>query len=184
MKLTGDVLTYTAEHPIDWYADDDARSLVTEIMTAMDEQIDYQVYDADKNKIIDAISIVHHYETIEIDNDADEKPDWWAFTTSATNAQKYDGLEIGDFCLVVYDTNDCTGFIGKMAHELGHAMGLPDYYKYTKDETYENDGLTGPAGNELMDEGRGIFLLALSSYSAGCQKMKYRFIRETAKLLK
>ena len=155
MKLTGDVFTYTAEHPIDWYADDDARSLVTEIMTALDEQIDYQVYDSDKNKIIDAIAIVLPDETLEIDNDADEVPDWWAFTTSVTNKQKYDELEIGDFCLVVYDKSDCTGFIGKVAHELGHAMGLPDYYKYTKDNSFENDGLSGPAGNELMDEGRG-----------------------------
>lgn len=155
MKLTGDVFTYTAKHPIDWYFDDDARSLVTEIMASLDEQIDYQLYDADKNKIIDAIAIVLPDETLDIDNDGDEKPDLWPFTTSVINKQKYDGLEIGDFCLVVYDKNDYAGFIGKMAHELGHAMGLPDYYKYTNDDSFENDGLPGPAGNELMDEGVG-----------------------------
>lgn len=155
LHLSGEVFTYTAEHPIDWYADDYARSLVGEILSAYDEQIDYHDYDADNNKIIDSIAIVLPDAAIEIDNDADGKPDWWAFSTTVTSKEKYDELDVGKYCLVVYNQNECADFITKMAHELGHAMGLPDYYKYTKDETYENDGLTGPAGNELMDEGSG-----------------------------
>ena len=155
LHLTGDVFTYTAEHPIDWYADDDARSLVGEILSAYDEQLDYHDYDADNDKTIDSIAIVLPDAAIEIDNDADGKPDWWAFSTTVTSKEKYDELDVGKYCLVVYNQNECSDFITKMAHELGHAMGLPDYYKYTKDETYENDGLTGPAGNELMDEGSG-----------------------------
>lgn len=155
LLFTGDVFSYTAEHPIDWYEEDSARSLVSEIIEAYDEQIDYTIYDVNNDQTIDSISVVLPDSVIEIDNDADGKPDWWPFSTTVTSKGKYDGVNIGRFCVAVYDQNDYSGFITKMAHELGHAMGLPDYYKYTQDETYEHDGLIGPAGNELMDEGNG-----------------------------
>ena len=155
LHFTGDVFSYTAEHPIDWYEDDFARSLVSEIIEAYDKQIDYPIYDVNDDQIIDSIAIVLPDAAIEIDNNADGKPDWWPFSTTVTSKETYDGVNIGKYCIAVYDQNDCSGFITKMAHELGHAMGLPDYYKYTQDETYETDGLIGPAGNELMDEGRG-----------------------------
>ncbi len=155
LHFTGDVFSYTAEHPIDWYEEDSARSLVSEIIEAYDKQIDYPIYDVNNDKTIDSIAIVLPDAAIDIDNDADGKPDWWPFSTTVIGKEKYDGVEIGRYCVAVFDQNDCSGFITKMAHELGHAMGLPDYYKYTQDETYENDGLIGPAGNELMDEGCG-----------------------------
>lgn len=155
LHFTGNVFSYTAEHPIDWYEEDSARSLVSEIIEAYDAQIDYPIYDVNDNQTIDSIAIVLPDAAIEIDNDADGKPDWWPFSTTVTSKEKYDGVNIGRYCIAVYDQNDSSGFITKMAHELGHAMGLPDYYKYTQDETYENDGLIGPAGNELMDEGHG-----------------------------
>lgn len=155
LHFTGDVFSYTAEHPIDWYEKDSARSLVSEIIEAYDKQIDYPIYDINNDQTIDSIAIVLPDAAIEIDNDADGIPDWWPFSTTVTSKEKYDGMNIGTYCIAVYDQNDCSGFIAKMTHELGHAMGLPDYYKYTQDETYENDGLIGPAGNELMDEGRG-----------------------------
>ena len=155
LQFTGDVFSYTAEHPIDWYEADSARSLVNEIIEAYDEQIDYTIYDVNNDRTMDSISVVLPDAAIEIDNDADGKPDWWPFSTTVTGKETYDGVNIGRFCVSVYDQNDRSGFIQKMAHELGHAMGLPDYYKYTQDETYENDGLIGPAGNELMDEGNG-----------------------------
>lgn len=155
LQLTGDVFSYTAQHPIDWYANDDARSLVKEIVSAYDAQIDYQVYDANEDHTIDAIVIVLPDTAIEIDNDADGKPDWWPFSTTVTGNQRYDDRKIGEYCVLAYNRNDCSDFIAKTAHELGHAMGLPDYYLYRDDETAETEGMTGAAGNELMDEGRG-----------------------------
>ena len=41
-----------------------------------------------------------------------------------------------------------------LAHEMGHCMGLPDYYKYNDDDW---EGLRGIAGNERMDDSVGDF---------------------------
>lgn len=154
LKLTGDVFQYTAEHPIDWYAEDDARQLVDEIMATFDAQIDYTEYDIDHNQVLDALVIALPENALQIDNDEDGKPDWWPFSTSTTSGTLYDGIKTGKYCSIVFDSKNYGDFNQKTAHELCHAMGLPDYYRYYSDSS-ENDGLIGEAGYELMDEGTG-----------------------------
>ena len=154
LKLTGDVFQYTAEHPIDWYAEDDARQLVDEIMATFDTQIDYTEYDIDRNQVLDSLVIALPENALQFDNDKDGKPDWWPFSTSTTSGTLYDGIKTGKYCSIVFDSMDYGDFNQKTAHELCHAMGLPDYYRYYSDSS-ENEGLIGEAGYELMDEGLG-----------------------------
>ena len=64
-------------------------------------------------------------------------------------------LYFSTFCVISYIDNDRAEFNTRIAHELGHAMGLEDYYEATDNIMTDNEGMPGPAGIELMDEGTG-----------------------------
>ncbi len=155
LQLTGEVFPYEADHPIDWYAADNAKSLVEEILTACDPLLDYRTYDADKNGILDSIILVLPEEALKKDSDRDRKPDWWPFSIEAYSESTYDGVRAGRYCVIPYEGLYGSEFVSKTAHELGHAMGLPDYYQSATETTGDRDGLYGEAGKELMDEGEG-----------------------------
>lgn len=155
MKLTGNVFRYMAKHPIDWYAADYAKSLVDEMLTALDPLLDYRDYDTDGNNVLDSIIIVLPDAALKKDSDSDNMPDWWPFSIDAYSEKTYDGVRVGKYCVAPYDPLDAKEFVKQMAHELGHAMGLPDYYQYATETTSDKDGLIGNAGKELMDDGEG-----------------------------
>jgi hypothetical protein len=46
---------------------------------------------------------------------------------------------------------DEANFVSSYLHEMGHCMGLPDYYLYEAESDGSIEGLKGLAGNELMD---------------------------------
>jgi M6 family metalloprotease-like protein len=155
LHLDGDVFRYTAQHPIEYYYAHNSRPLVEELMDAFDEQIDFHDYDANGDAILDAMMIVLPETVLEIDNDVDHVPDWWYFSSRYVSDHANDGIRAGSYCVGVYPADDPAGFNQKLAHELAHAMELPDYYRYTQEDSGESDGLTGSAGYELMDEGNG-----------------------------
>ncbi len=171
MELTGDIYEYTAAHPISWYAAGKGQKLVHEIMERFDEQVDYRAYDADGNQILDAFVLVLPDEAFLLDSDADSQPDWWPFTAVSAVQTTYDGIRVRHYCTVTYKQNNRANFIGTAAHELGHALGLPDYYKYSTDQAAE-EGLTGDAGYELMDDNSGDL--------SACSKLLLGWITEDA----
>ena len=155
MHLTGDVFRYAAAHPIDWYAGDYAELLVSEILESFDPGVDFRDYDADQNGILDSVILTLPDDALKIDRDGDKKPDWWPFSTDALSRAAYDGERVGKYCVIPYDQRDPADYVSKTAHELGHAMGLPDYYQYATETAGDEEGLAGDAGTELMDDGKG-----------------------------
>ena len=155
LHLQSDVFWYTAQHPIEWYNDENPRLLAEEIMTALDADVDYQVYDADSNHILDSMVIAIPESVLDVDQDQNGIPDWWYFSIPYNGSDKCDDVTLGTYCVVPFTMQDRTGFVNKLAHELCHAMELPDYYKYAQDDDSDTDGMTGSAGYELMDEGSG-----------------------------
>lgn len=158
LQIEGDVFTYTAKDPAADYSDNNGRKLVEEVLGAYEEQLDYSRYDADSDQVIDAVIITVPEAAKSVDADGDRKPDWWPFSISDNCTKTFDGLSVGTYCAGIWaeNENEQPEFCNKMAHELCHAMGLPDYYKYTDDvSTFSNEGMEGKAGFELMDEGYG-----------------------------
>lgn len=155
MHLTGDVFNYSAEYSIDHYEEENGKALLEEVLAAYDEQLDYNDYDVNGDKVIDSVAIVVPSRVAEIDRDDDGIPDWWPYSVPYYGYGVYDGLKAGTYCVNISSFGDRPGFNNRLAHELCHAMGLPDYYRYTPDDLYGTDGMTGSAGCELMDEGYG-----------------------------
>ena len=153
-QLSGDVMHYQTEHPIGYYASDNGRQLMEEILSAYDREIDYRTYDADNDRILDAAVIVLPETAKKIDNDGDRKPDWWPFTISDNSDAQFDGVQVGTYCVGIWSDHS-DEFVNKMSHELCHAMGLPDYYVAANGNSFDEESMQGKAGCELMDEGTG-----------------------------
>ena len=151
--LTGDVFAYKAKHTSDSYAGSNGASLVEEVLAAFDGKLDYNTYDSNGDKILDSMMIILPKNAGKADGDGDGVPDWWPFSVKYYGYERYDGVKPGTYCAGAFAADDRSGIVRKMAHELCHAMGLPDYYRTA--EKYDNEAMTGEAGYELMDEGFG-----------------------------
>ena len=69
-----------------------------------------------------------------------------------------DGMSIGHVIVgnaQIESKTDYKNFIGSYLHEMGHCMGLPDYYLYNGEKDFE--GLHGSGGYEMMDETNADF---------------------------
>ena len=160
LKLEGDVYEYTAENPISKYVK--AKDfLLSEILSALDAEIDYTKYDANKDGVMDAVIAV-------LPKDAGET--WRATTGVCLLKETFDGIKVSKRCVGKSNIDLYTKFHSTWLHELTHTMGLPDYYKYT-DDGNGIFGMYGDAGWELMDDGFGdlsaFSKLMLGWYDAG-----------------
>ncbi len=145
LNMTGDVYSYTSSNSINSYVGK-TDDLVDEVLGALDAQIDYSQYDSDQNGTIDSMILA-------LPGDA-STDDWWPCNGGYYNGTYFDGVVLGNLCVGGWALSDVAGFVSTWVHELGHAMGLPDYYKYenTEDGYY---GLNGDAGLEMMDDAFG-----------------------------
>lgn len=155
LHMNGNVFLYTAKESIHNYVNlfayEGTDKLLDEIMYAFDEQIDFQKYDTNMDTVIDTILLA-------LPGEAD-MDDWWPCSGGYYGGTYFDGVCGGNLCYGGWDLSDRAGFNGTWAHELGHAMGMPDYYRY---ENYENTpeddygrGLSGDAGWITMDDALG-----------------------------
>lgn len=145
LEMDADVFTYTAANSISTYTNH-TDALVEEIMTAFDQQLDYNNYDVNSDGTMDTILL----------SVADNAPDdgWWPCSGGYYGYQTFDGVRAGNVILGNTSPADTAVYNNTWIHELGHAMGLPDYYKYenTEDGWF---GLNGAAGTEMMDDAYG-----------------------------
>lgn len=132
----------------------DRERLVMDIMKSLDDRFDYSDFDYDRDGDIDILTV-----TLPLDNaGSDVKKFWYGATHTWYYNPDYkaDGVRIRKFI-----GNDVNPYWNKMyyfkqtyLHELGHCMGLSDYYKYASDD-YE--GLKGNAGYCRMDDSIGDY---------------------------
>lgn len=154
INLTGDVYVYQAQHERNYYSNDDEfETFVMEVLTGLDEQIDFAEYDGDQDGYIDCISFnVPTNGTSDDDFWYGCQATWYINKEFMVDDTKINGYIINDeqpyeYGMSVYNATLC--------HEIGHLMGLPDYYKYNTED--DSEGMNGSAGFERMDDSYGDF---------------------------
>ncbi|MBQ3940295.1 MAG: hypothetical protein II723_04205 [Oscillospiraceae bacterium] len=153
LHIEGDVFQYTAkyniseyENPTEYTSYDGTDKLLNEVMEALDEEIDYTKYDVNGDKTMDTVILA-------LPGSADTDH-WWPCSGGYYGHRRFDGIKAGNVCYGGWKLSDRRGFNSTWTHELGHAMGLPDYYKYVNTENGYY-GMNGDAGWEMMDDAYG-----------------------------
>lgn len=153
LELDGDVYFYTAQGDMEDYENNEAlEELILEIFAYYDEEVDFSKYDRNGDFVMDSL-------VVSVPKGGNEDF-WWG----ATHQWYYNwGCEIDGITIMNYIINDEQPypnekrfFLATLEHELGHCMGLPDYYKYTYSGT-DYEGMKGIAGKERMDDSEGDF---------------------------
>ena len=170
LSLSGQAYRYTCKENVEQYHGDVFKSkFTTEVIRSMDKEVDFSKYDSDGDGVIDIMLFCVP--------DTDDTDEWWpcAGEYSGEALLAPDGVKpghiiTGDAVIEQFDNYD--GFVSTFAHEMGHCMGLPDYYPYTSEDC---EGLHGSAGYDLMDE-------AYSDYSA-VSKLMLGWLREDQVLI-
>jgi M6 family metalloprotease-like protein len=147
LDISGQVYRYTTEHDKEYYENNAHKRLfVNEVLDAMDDIIDYSQFDGNDDNVIDTVLI-----NVPASAGDDE---WWP---SASNYY-YDFDHMLDETYLSYviignaeikSSSDYANFTATYTHELGHCMGLPDYYLYQESNS---EGMHGSAGYDTMDE--------------------------------
>ncbi|MBR5405703.1 MAG: hypothetical protein IK107_05355 [Oscillospiraceae bacterium] len=153
LHIEGDVYQYTArygianyQNPTEYTSYDGTDRLLDEIMTALDDEIDFRKYDVNGDYTMDTVILA-------LPGDAGTEH-WWPCSGGYYGYKRFDGVKAGNVCYGGWALSDRRGFNSTWTHELGHAMGLPDYYKYVNTENGYY-GMNGDAGWEMMDDAYG-----------------------------
>ncbi len=166
VHLTGDSYHYTTQYNKSTYEGDKwHKLLVNEIIEQMDSQIDFSDFDGDGDKTVDAI-------LISVPTEAGDT-DWWpaAGIFGGDTYNRADGMNLGHVIVgnsQIESAENYRGFNKTYLHEMGHCMGLPDYYLYNSTDE-DSESMRGSAGYELMDEAFADFG-ALSKLMLGWYK--------------
>ena len=167
LHMEGDVYFYTARHEMGYYEQISngigIYTLIDEILGHFDSGVDFSQYDKDGDSVMDAFVV-----SVPEDGDAEF---WWSSTDNSVEwLFRIDGLDINSMIVCRNPLYEWTGvgryqdgrdFIATMKHELGHRLGLPDYYKYYENraepEIGDTEMLHGPAGYAMMEDSLGDF---------------------------
>lgn len=143
MQLSGKVFRYTTKENRSAY-DTDKVKLAEECYDAFQEVVDFSQFDGNGDGMIDA--------TLFTVPTAAGDDDWWPCAGPFGDSQyQVDGVHIGHIITgnaQIESAADYSNFNSSYLHEMGHCMGLPDYYLYSSDDY---DSMHGEAGMELMD---------------------------------
>lgn len=152
LLMTGDVYFYTAKGKIGEYESYMANDqLVKEALEYFGDEVDFSKYDQNGDSVMDCLIL-----TVPTGGTASF---WWAnAATWESTAYKADGVYVKRYLVndIQPYSSSRSYFLETLEHELGHCMGLPDYYKY-KYEGSDFQGLHGAAGTEMMDDSKGDF---------------------------
>lgn len=153
MKLSGKVFRYTTKQNKSEYEGDIYHiNLINEVFEAFRDSEDFTQFDGNKDNIIDTT-------LISVPTDAGDD-NWWpaAGQYGGSSDLTVDGMSVGHVIVgnaQIDSKTDCRNFTSSYLHEMGHCMGLPDYYLYNGEKDFE--GLHGSGGYEMMDETNADF---------------------------
>lgn len=154
LNITGNVYSYTAQHNRSYYNNkNEYETLVMEVLDNYKSTIDYSKYDVNKDGYIDCLSI-----SIPTNGTSDDsfwygcEATWYLNTDYSVGGEKIKGYIIND---EQPNKDSISTYNATLAHEIGHSLGLPDYYKYNSGSDWE--GMNGEAGYERMDDSWGDF---------------------------
>ena len=129
LAIYGDTYSYQAQKKKSEYKD--SAELVKEVMDAMDADIDFRRYDANKDGLIDCIYLHIPYDPADEWNSI-----WWPNCGSLLDEEMYyendgdGGVQAASRIILsrklTADDEVCDG-VRTLIHESGHAMGFPDY---------------------------------------------------------
>ena len=144
LRISGQVYQYTAKKSISYY-ETNRSELLKEVLTEVSEKEDLSIYDNNLNGQMDVAILCVPSSA------SDEK--WWPSTYGdpSFSGDVTSGMVVFGNMSLIHPADFNTTLI----HELGHVMGLPDYYKYNTPEDYE--GFHGIAGCEPMDDMNGEY---------------------------
>jgi len=126
----------------DYYGATEARwaEFARDAILAADADIDFSQYDADGDGTVDAVAIIHQGRGKE---ESGKATDIWSHQSSLSGAGlgalTLDGVTVDTYIIMpeVQGAGGDITTIGVLAHEYGHALGLPDLY----DVDYSSAGI-------------------------------------------
>ncbi|MEL1235478.1 MAG: M6 family metalloprotease domain-containing protein [Candidatus Neomarinimicrobiota bacterium] len=129
---------FMASNGHDYYSYNNGYQRVRELIrTAVDDLedagFDWSVFDNDNDGYVDALNVIHQGPGAE----EGDYSNIWSHKSSLGNlAVSYDGVIISSYNISPEIQNGNLVAIGVLAHEFGHALGLPDLY----DTDYSSSG--------------------------------------------
>lgn len=122
LDISGASYDYTALHPRSHYTNINA--LVFEALTALDSTIDFNAFDGNGDKLIDAVYL--HFAG----DSTGWNTLWWSNEAFYKGEPiSVDGMSAGSIVTLHQPSNGADG-AQTIIHETGHVLGLPDYYSY------------------------------------------------------
>lgn len=119
-------------------ANDAITNLAKEAVQLADPGIDFSQFDADADGVVDYLFVVHAGDGEEFTG---APGDIYSHSGTIPGGVVADGVTISNFILVPE-----SGSLGLLAHEFGHALGLPDLYNTTNGNPVVGEW-------DLMDQG-------------------------------
>lgn len=125
--------------------------LLKEVLDRADQDVNFRIYDRNSDGFVDVVAFVQPQSGGECGNANIWSMRWSYGPAIGDNTAVYrtnDGVSISDF--VIQPALGCDGLpeeIGVFAHELGHAVGLPDLYSTSNPATNAGIGSWGLMGS-------------------------------------
>lgn len=133
-----------------WGQDVKPEFLAIDACTLMDDEIDFSIYDCNKDGFIDNVYIFYAGYG-EADGGGSETiwPHSWDLSIASKTPYYFDGLRLDHYACsneIKHSTEEPDG-IGTFCHEFGHVLGLPDLYATSYTTAYT------PGRWDIMDAG-------------------------------
>ncbi len=129
---------FTAPNNHDYYSYNNGYARVRQLVRAMVDSLeesgfDWTIYDNDGDGYVDALNLIHQGAGAE---EGDYSNIWSHKSSLGELAVNYDGVIINSYNMNPEIQGGNIVAIGVLAHEFGHALGLPDLY----DTDYSSNG--------------------------------------------